>query len=113
MGAESYTEDHIQDQLDGEMDGPPEPSYNAQDARVNANRKGCNKHFKDELLLKGHQIRNCKDIASETDGKKGTGNKTYCLEKSPSLPSERDVDTYSVRNEALFYACESTIARHG
>jgi len=25
----------------------------------------------------------------------------------------KDVDTYSTRNEAVFYACENTIARHG
>merc|ERR1719161_1111250 len=106
--AESYTEDHIMDQLDGEMEGPPEPAENAQEARVNNNRKGCNKHFKDELLLKGHHIRECKVSPGNEDK-----NKKYCLEKNPNPPTERDVDTYSVRNEALFYACESTIARHG
>lgn len=109
--AESYTEDHIQDQLDGEMEGPPASAENAQDARVNANRKGCNKHFKDELLLKGHAIRNCADAGGEGDAAKK--DKKHCLEKMPNPPSERDVDTYSVRNEALFYACESTVARYG
>merc|ERR1711904_32325 len=85
--AESYTEDHIMDQLDGEMDGPPAPADNAQEARVNANRKGCNKHFKDELLLKGHAIRNCKDIAGDAEAV----TKKHCLEKLPNQPTERDV----------------------
>eukprot|EP00913_Durusdinium_trenchii_P013531 g12702.t1 len=38
---------------------------------------------------------------------------TWCLQRRETPPSERDVDTYNVRNEAVFYACESTVGRNG
>ncbi|CAJ1418463.1 unnamed protein product [Effrenium voratum] len=100
--AESMTEDHILDQFDGELLEPPALSDNAQENRVNQNRRGCNKHFKDELLLRGWAARKC----ASTEGAE------WCLERG-APPSERDVDTYNVRNEAVFYACESTVGRLG
>lgn len=106
----SWTEDHIGDTLDGELAEPPPLVDNAQENRVNQNRKGCNKHFKDELLLQGFHIRRCDDNSQDTEGReKGH---MYCFEQSPNPATERDVDTYSTRNEAMFYACEHTISRY-
>jgi len=101
--AESLSQDHIMDQFDGELESPVEFTNDPQENRVNKNRKGCNKHFKDELLLKGWAVRSCPDGAT----------RTWCLEKSPEIPTERDVDTYSTRNDAVFYACEHTLGRYG
>jgi len=106
--AESLTEDHIMDQFDGELEQLPELTDNPQENRVNRNRKGCNKHFKDELLLRGWSARKCEPGPDAS----GEG-PAWCLEKSENLPSDRDVDTYAVRNEAVFHACESTIGRNG
>lgn len=109
--AESMTEDHIMDQFDGELEEPVELSDNPQENRVNRNRRGCNKHFKDELLLRGWSARKCAPASEESDA--GTSGPVWCLEQSQRLPTERDVDTYHVRNEAVFIACESTVGRNG
>jgi len=128
--AESNSEDHIMDQLDGELVEVPELTDNPQENRVNANRKGCNKHFKDELLLRGWSVSRCPEAegakltvqAVNEEGAAGTKGsevaplaregQEFCLEQRSRLPTERDVDTYSTRNEAAFYACENTVARY-
>merc|ERR1719253_512043 len=56
---ESNVEDHIMDALDGEPAEFPELTGDDQEDRVNRNKKGCNKHFKDELLSIGYSVRNC------------------------------------------------------
>jgi len=117
--AESFTEDHIMDQLDGDIEGPIPDSDNPQEDRVNRYRKGCNKHFKDDLLLRGWTIQKCPDIPaagaadSTSNAEDNDPRPTWCLEQGPATPTERDVDTYSVRSEAVFYACEATVARYG
>lgn len=108
--AESLSEDHIMDQLDGELVGLVEITDNEQVNRVNKNRRGCNKHFKDDLLLKGWAVRKCPPATSSTEAPDGP---TWCLERQPRPVAERDVDTYSKHNDAVFYACESTIGRSG
>mmetsp|Transcript_140802 Transcript_140802/g.392465 ORF Transcript_140802/g.392465 Transcript_140802/m.392465 type:complete len:252 (-) Transcript_140802:52-807(-) len=108
--AESLSEDHIMDQLDGELAGTVEYTDNPQENRVNMNRRGCNKHFKDELLLKGYAVRKCKTPEGDTPNSE---QRAWCLERLSSTPAERDVDTYSTYNEAAFYACENTISRYG
>lgn len=123
--AESKSEDHIMDQLDGELRGPVELLDDAQENRVNQNRKGCNKHFKDELLLRGWMVQRCPqpDGAKVTPQEGGGAAKgkparpdrraEWCLEQRSRPPPERDVDTYSTWNEAAFYACENTVGRYG
>lgn len=126
--AESHSEDHIMDQLDGEMLEPPVIGDNPQENRVNSYRKGCNKHFKDELLLKGWIVQRCpepedtkimidggevKEAAGAAEAALPARPAEWCLEQRSSPPTERDVDTYSTRNEAAFYACENTVGRYG
>lgn len=110
--AESFTEDHILDQFDGEL-LETAPSQNQQEHRVNQNRKGCNKHFKDELLLRGWFASRCEEDSEDTGQETGDSGKIWCLKRSDRLPTERDVDTYNVKNEAIFHACEGTIGRNG
>lgn len=109
---ESNSEDHIMDQLDGEMREEPELMDSPQENRVRKNRRGCNKHFKDELLLKGWYVGLCpkEEAPADTEGVKRP---TWCLNQRPSPPTQRDVDTYSVPHEAAFYACEDTVGRYG
>lgn len=62
---ESYSEDHILDQLEGVPMEMPLPTDDPQVNRVNAQRKGCNKHFKDELLYRGYYVKRCADIEAD------------------------------------------------
>lgn len=119
---ESNAEDHIMDALDGEPTEEFEPTGDDQEDRVNKNRRGCNKHFKDEVLLRGYVLRPCpeppqqvvqvEDDQNETNPQDQPKRKDNCLESAGNVDS-RTADTYSTRSEAVFYACENTIARHG
>eukprot|EP00931_Biecheleriopsis_adriatica_P097428 TRINITY_DN71202_c0_g1_i1.p1 TRINITY_DN71202_c0_g1~~TRINITY_DN71202_c0_g1_i1.p1 ORF type:complete len:240 (-),score=37.05 TRINITY_DN71202_c0_g1_i1:7-726(-) len=112
--AGKLTEDYIMDQFDGEIDEPIALTSDLQENRVNKNRKGCNKHFKDEVLLRGWSVRKCAETsAGPHAGQSQQPSAIWCLEQVDQLPSERDVDTYSIRNEAVFHACENTIGRNG
>mmetsp|Transcript_111897 Transcript_111897/g.256554 ORF Transcript_111897/g.256554 Transcript_111897/m.256554 type:complete len:156 (+) Transcript_111897:299-766(+) len=99
------------DQFDGDL---PQPVvFNDEDAqgnRVEQNRKGCNKHYKDEVLRLGFRPRKCQHPENETVPE---GAPEFCLEQSDSRPDDRSMDTYSRESEAVFYACESTVGRYG
>jgi len=122
---ESNTEDHIMDALDGEPSEIPELTGNDQEDRVNQNRRGCNKHFKDEVLLRGFAVKQCPAVTvtieatsimdSDSADKDPPRAKTWCLENVGGADTidEKAVDTYNTRHEAAFYACENTVARHG
>lgn len=117
---ESNSEDHIMDALDGEYAEEPVETGDAQEDRVNKNRRGCNKHFKDEVLLRGYLVRQCPAVTvtvatdQDTADKDPPKPKAWCLENVGNGKVEsREVETYSTRSEAVFYACENTIARHG
>lgn len=110
--AESHSEDHIMDQFDGELQEEVDYVENPQENRVNRNRKGCNKHFKDEILLQGWMPKRCSEPDGTVDSTPAE-ERPWCLEQRGGKPTERDVDTYSVRNEAAFYACENTVGRYG
>lgn len=117
---ESNSEDHIMDALDGEPTEQPVETGDAQEDRVNKNRRGCNKHFKDEVLLRGYLVRQCPavTVTVATDQDKADEDppraKAWCLENVGSGKVESgEVDTYSTQSEAVFHACENTIARHG
>jgi len=117
---ESNSEDHIMDALDGEPAEEPVETGDAQEDRVNKNRRGCNKHFKDEVLLRGYLVRQCPAVTVTVGSDEDNANKdppkpkAWCLENVGSGEvKSRDVETYSTRSEAVFYACENTIARYG
>lgn len=76
-------------------------ALNNQERYVSAHRKGCNKHFKEEVIQKGWQVAFCK------------GKETHCLKNSRITPDRIDVETYSMEKEAIFYACEETVSKYG
>lgn len=118
--AESKSEDHIMDQLEGEinLEDLPEPNENTTQAdRVARNRRGCNKHYKDDLLLRGFGVRRCADESVDVDADADSepvtsSSKMFCMEHGKPL-SVGESNTYNIRNEAAFYACESTVGRFG
>lgn len=110
LRVESNSEDHIMDQLEAFADPGP-PSDNEQENRVAKFKKSCNKHFKDEVLMKGHFITRCKP--GQFEDADGQPTRTWCLDRTESPVQERDTNTYSNRNEGVFYACEHTIAKYG
>jgi len=118
--AESNAEDHIMDVLDGEPAEIPETTGDEQEDRVNKNKRGCNKHFKDEVLLRGYVVRKCPAAAvtivndtAESASKDTSKPRLFCLESTGNLADSRAADTYSTTSEAVFYSCENTIARYG
>jgi len=115
---ESISEDHIMDALDGEPDEIPELTGDDQADRVSSHKRGCNKHFKDEVLERGFLVEKCPAVSVTIDtgddaDKDRPKHKEWCLRNAGSEKVGRGVDTYSTRSEAAFYACENTIARHG
>ena len=53
-GAKSHSEDDIADMLDGDTDF--KPTGDAVTDHMLQHKKGCNKHFKDELVAKGFRV---------------------------------------------------------
>eukprot|EP00435_Cladocopium_sp_Y103_P062928 s825_g24.t1 len=64
----------------------------------------------DTCVRRGWSASRCE---AKVDHSEGESEAKWCLEQSDRLPTEREVDTYSVRNEAIFYACEGTLGRNG
>ena len=60
--------------------------------------RGCQRHFKDSLMALGWGL-----ISGAT-----CPGKEFCLHKGDPRDLD-DMDTYTVSNDALFYACEQTI----
>merc|ERR1712151_246613 len=98
--------------MGGDFEKPPEFDPNSEiNSQVNAHRKGCNKHFKDELLLKGWSVGACPPPEEGMFGKHATAE--WCPQTVGIKPEEYEVDSFSKRNEAAFYACEHTIGKYG
>jgi len=116
--SESNREDHIMDMMDGDLVEEPELTGDAQTDRVNHNKRGCNKHFKDELLAIGYYVKECPAASieitksSEPSFEEPLKPKAFCLQNSGRHVDSKEFDTYSVRNDALYYACENTIAKY-
>ena len=114
--SESLSEDHVMDMFDGELPGPVALTDDPQENRVNQNRKGCNKHFKDELLLQRWFPQKCGEAHPGADASapaEAGPRPEWCLKRLKTPVSERDADTYSARNEAIWHACESTVGKYG
>lgn len=103
--ARSFSEDDIADVLEGnaEYDRSGDPVTD----QMLKHKRGCNKHFKDELVAQGYMLRACREVAP--DYKNDT---SPCLWQSPTPPSQQAIDTYEVWKEGFFYACEQSVARH-
>ncbi|CAE7502200.1 SCLY [Symbiodinium natans] len=122
--ARSFSEDDIADVLEGNVDY--ERTGDPVTDQMLKHKRGCNKHFKDELVAQGYMLRSCREVAP--DYKNDT---SPCLWHNPDPPSQQAVDTYEVWKEGLFYAawtnlgfwtwstmicraqaCEQSVSRH-
>lgn len=111
--ARSFTEDDLLDLLEGDIDEDRLAQCNsAHERQVELRRKGCNKHFKDEFLLQGWDVKQCMHFPTGTDPKRDEGAPGYCVWKAEKVPEEKDIDIYSIEKEAVFQACESTVGKH-
>jgi len=103
--ARSYSEDDIADVLEGNTEY--ERTGDAVEDQMLKHKKGCNKHFKDDLIAEGFMLRPCKEVAPEVKN-----DTSPCLWQSGEKPSKQAVDTYEVWKEGVFYACEQSISHH-
>mmetsp|Transcript_165098 Transcript_165098/g.524528 ORF Transcript_165098/g.524528 Transcript_165098/m.524528 type:complete len:302 (-) Transcript_165098:32-937(-) len=104
--AKSFSEDHLADVLEGGAEY--ERTGDAVHDRMLEHKKGCNKHFKDELIAEGFTLKSCKDVIP------GRNDSEPCLFQDESQkPNEQSMDSYEMWKECLFYACEQTVSRFG
>eukprot|EP00927_Polykrikos_kofoidii_P043516 TRINITY_DN37583_c0_g1_i1.p1 TRINITY_DN37583_c0_g1~~TRINITY_DN37583_c0_g1_i1.p1 ORF type:complete len:256 (-),score=40.16 TRINITY_DN37583_c0_g1_i1:56-823(-) len=102
--AKSISADDLADMLEGYETYAPTGDH-VTDAML-SHKKGCNKHFKDELIAEGWELRMCKDVVP------GRTDSAPCLHHGSSKPGAIQIDAYELWKEALFHACEQSVARH-
>jgi hypothetical protein len=94
--SEVSDEDRALDLLEGDIqDTRTSIPIDIQMERVLKSKRGCQRHFKDSLMALGWKL-----VACERN--------QFCIHKGTPRDAD-DMDTYTVENEALFYACENTI----
>lgn len=103
--ASTLDEDGLADQIEGNEDYEKTGDH-VTDVML-SHKKGCNKHFKDELIAKGWTLRTCKEVDAERNDTEP------CLHREASAPSPQAQDSYELWKEVLFYACEQTVGRFG
>eukprot|EP00928_Gymnodinium_smaydae_P004681 TRINITY_DN11596_c0_g1_i1.p1 TRINITY_DN11596_c0_g1~~TRINITY_DN11596_c0_g1_i1.p1 ORF type:complete len:223 (-),score=36.95 TRINITY_DN11596_c0_g1_i1:242-910(-) len=104
--ARSVTEDDLADALEGNTEY--EMTGDMVTDQMLSHKKGCNKHFKDELIAEGYTVRVCRDVVP------GRNDSEPCLhQENSSKPGAQSIDTYELWKEGLFYACEQTVGRYG
>lgn len=102
--ASSLSEDNIADVLEGNVEYEPTGDFVTD--RMLSHKKGCNKHFKDELVAEGWTLRSCKDVFPDRSDSEP------CLYKdAQSRPNQQAIDSYEVWKECIFHACEQTVSR--
>lgn len=95
--------DEIYDLLEGHQEKEFKPTGDEQRDRIEEHKRGCNKHFKDEFVFKGYQVRNCDDEKPNGD---------ICVKKMNFEPGKMYREAYDVEKEAVFYACQHTIGTY-
>jgi len=100
------TEDSVDDAIEGMTDNEHEYTYKnsdgSQQSQVDWHKRGCNKHFKDEFVALGYHVVPCKDNPQRGCVKRDKEN----------LPNKHSIETYEIWKEAVFYACEQTVATY-
>lgn len=82
---------------------------------VEKKKVGCNRLYKDQFLAKGWDGYGCYRLM---EGQTEDGTPPFekapwlCTQHTGKVPNTTEINTYSVKMESLFYACESTIGRH-
>lgn len=103
VGRAKYkTEDGIMDVFENDTIPDWKVGQDAQVDQMMRDRKGCNKHFKDELLYEGWKVSRC--VSNRA--------KEWCLEKG-NKPSLEQVETFSPENDAFWYVCSGILLAHG
>jgi hypothetical protein len=104
----AFTEDSLADILEADVDYEPTGEYI--DDRMLEHKKGCNKHFKDEVVAQGYELKQC----DETNLPRWPHRKDKepCLFLSEFKPVGSAVDTYEMWKEMIFHACETTVSRY-
>merc|ERR1712232_119962 len=102
--AKSFSEDDLADALEGITDYPKTGDQVTD--QMLSHKKGCNKHFKDELIAEGYVLRVCKDVIP------GRNDSEPCLWQEQEKPNQQSVDSYELWKEGLFYACEKTVGTY-
>merc|ERR1711972_876152 len=100
----SFSEDDLADMLEGNVDY--EPTGDAVTDQMLEHKKGCNKHFKDELIAEGYMVRQCKDVVP------GRTDSEPCLWRGKDKPNEQAIDAYELWKEGLFHACEKSVGAY-
>merc|ERR1712151_1345099 len=82
---------------------------------IEKSRRGCNRHFKDSFMAKGWDIRECVKFPTGVDpGKeRDRGAPGICAWQTDKIPTEDKMATYSIENEAIFFACQHTLGKYG
>ncbi|CAE8593575.1 unnamed protein product [Polarella glacialis] len=102
--ARSFSEDDLADALEGNADH--ELTGDTVRDRMLSHKKGCNKHFKDELISEGYALRQCREVVE------GRSDSDPCLWRAPDRPNQNAADTYELWKEIFFYSCEQSIGSH-
>jgi len=104
------------DALQAHLTQPPE--YRSAELRVLRKLRGCNRHFKAELLSKGFVARPCPNPESGSAPPRETLVQRWCLgqqlraDSVPLTPGSGDLLKYDAQKEALYRACERTVGEH-
>merc|ERR1719379_36411 len=85
-------------------------AQSAHERLVEKHRIGCNKHFKDNFLNLGYQVKECMKFPPGADPKKDKGALGFCAWPGGKPPD--DIDVYSVEKEAAYFACQYTVGKH-
>lgn len=80
---------------------------------IEQHKKGCNRLFKDAFLGRGWDIEPCDAPGQTKDTPKWEKAEWFCAKRIGSVPNLTQMNTYSVRMEAIHHACESTIGKYG
>jgi len=101
--AGSLDEDGIADVLEGNAEYEPTGDFVTD--RMLSHKKGCNKHFKDEIIAQGWVLRTCKEVYPERNDSEP------CLYLGSAKPNQQAMDSYEMWKECIFHACEQTVSR--
>lgn len=75
---------------------------------------GCNRLYKESYLAKGFSVETCTRMAEGQHHMTLPEDQAQwaCSKRQKNPPSERELNTYSVKKEAAHYACERTVGDH-
>jgi len=106
--ADDLSEDAIAEILEGHTEYP-KSGEKVKDQMLQ-HKKGCQKHFKDEMVAQGWVLKMCSETGEV--GKDNRSAKDPCIHQENDRPSPMATDTYELAKEALYYACEQSVGKY-